>query len=262
MAISRMIHKKISVSSQVNALSPKAALLYTWMITHADDDGRIKGDASTVKAIVVPMRTWSVLQVEKLIKEITSQNLVTRWEDRGQTYIEFPTWKEYQHIRADRYKESVFPKYDPVNTTNTTDSGSTYGNHTSTQYSKVESSQEKSNLDKSSFNKGESSDLIAYKKTIKKIEIKDDVDPLYGFIPNDELTAAVHYAWKTLEVANPKAFFSTYVHWANLGLPEGKFYEFVSLIQQDGGVTNPGAVFNAKAKEYVLNRKNDIGKIV
>lgn len=262
-----MIHKKISISNQVNNLTPKAALLFTWMITHADDEGRLMGDARSIKALVVPMRDWSLIQIEKMLKEMTDEKLVYRWDVNGQLYIEFPTWGEYQHIRGDRRRDSTIPSYESSRSIKETDAGSPNDNQVSTQYSKVESSEgkfskEESNLDKFSFNKGESSDPIAFKKTFKKIEIKDDVDPLYGFIPNDGLTAAVHYAWKTLEIANPKAFFSTYVQWANLGLPEGKFYEFVSLIQQDGSITSPGAVFNAKAKEYVLNRKNDIGKIV
>ena len=45
MAISRMLHKSISHSIQVNRLSPEARLLFTWMIPHADDEGRIKGEA-------------------------------------------------------------------------------------------------------------------------------------------------------------------------------------------------------------------------
>lgn len=59
MAKARMIHKKISASTQVNRLTLPARLLFSWMIPHADDEGRIKGEPEYIKAVVVPMTRWS-----------------------------------------------------------------------------------------------------------------------------------------------------------------------------------------------------------
>lgn len=64
-----MLHKKISVSIQVNNLSLPAKLLFTWLISHADDEGRLKGDILYVKATVVPMTNWSKSKVKSYLEE-------------------------------------------------------------------------------------------------------------------------------------------------------------------------------------------------
>src|SRR3989344_7748282 len=111
MAKARMLHSKISHSIQVNSLPVKAALLFTWMISHADDDGRMLGEAKFIKAKVVPMQRWSETVIEGLLVKIMSIGLIERWEQNGKCYIEFPTWGDYQKIRPDRYKKSQFPSY-------------------------------------------------------------------------------------------------------------------------------------------------------
>lgn len=53
MANRRMLSKSISISEQANDLSDFAALLFTWMIPHADDWGILPGSARKVKALIV-----------------------------------------------------------------------------------------------------------------------------------------------------------------------------------------------------------------
>ncbi len=111
MPTKRMLHTKISVSEQVNNLSFEAALLYTWMISHADDDGGLKGSAASVRASVFPMRELKNEAVENMLQEIVNQKLIYRWSDENGTYIELPSWKNHQTLQNDRYKPSKLPSY-------------------------------------------------------------------------------------------------------------------------------------------------------
>lgn len=110
MANRRMLSKSISTSVQVNKLSCfQAKLLFTWMIPHADDDGRLKGEPEYVKAIVVPMINWLPNDVQKYLKEMHELGLIHMWEEDGQKFIHFPKWKSHQVLQKDRYHKSTFP---------------------------------------------------------------------------------------------------------------------------------------------------------
>lgn len=98
MASGRIIKTQISISEQVNDLSIYAALLFTWMIPHADDFGRMPGGARKVKALVVPMRDdFTSTKVEECLCEMHRSRLVQRYEIAGETFLEFPSWDEHQH---------------------------------------------------------------------------------------------------------------------------------------------------------------------
>ena len=53
-AESRLIYNSISTSERVSSLGVKGALLYTWLITHCDTQGRMQGKPRVVKHLVVP----------------------------------------------------------------------------------------------------------------------------------------------------------------------------------------------------------------
>jgi hypothetical protein len=53
-AESRLVYNSISTSERVASLGVKGALLYTWMITHADPQGRMQGKPKVIKQLVVP----------------------------------------------------------------------------------------------------------------------------------------------------------------------------------------------------------------
>src|SRR3990167_1371582 len=111
MAKARMLHTKISVSSQVNKLSLPARLLFTWMIPHADDEGRLKGDPEFIKATIVPMTKWSFKTVRNYLEEIKNQKLIYYWEENQEWFIEFVKWNEHQQIRKDRFESSNLPSF-------------------------------------------------------------------------------------------------------------------------------------------------------
>src|SRR3989338_4580844 len=96
MAKARMLHKSISVSTQVNKLSLPAKLLFTWMIPHTDDEGRMKGEPEYIKAIVVPMVRWTFNKIKTYLNEIKNQGLIYYWEQNNEWFIELVKWNIYQ----------------------------------------------------------------------------------------------------------------------------------------------------------------------
>jgi hypothetical protein len=111
MASGRILKSQISLSEQVNDLSLHSALLFTWMITHADDFGRMRGSSRKVKAQVVPMRDdFTAAKVEECLQEIAGANLIQRYEIEGDFYIQFPSWEDHQAGLHKRTK-SKFPDY-------------------------------------------------------------------------------------------------------------------------------------------------------
>lgn len=111
MANRRMLAKSISTSLQVNKLGIEAQLLFTWMIPHADDDGRLNGEAEYINFLVVPAKRWTKSQTESYLRTIHDAGLIHLWEENGTKYIEFPNWTKHQQIRKDRYSPSSIPPY-------------------------------------------------------------------------------------------------------------------------------------------------------
>ena len=50
-ARARMLSPTISTSERVNMLSTKAALLYTWLLAHCDDQGRLSADPALARRL-------------------------------------------------------------------------------------------------------------------------------------------------------------------------------------------------------------------
>ena len=50
----RLIYSSISTSERVASLGVKGALLFTWLITHCDAQGRLPGKPKVIKHTVVP----------------------------------------------------------------------------------------------------------------------------------------------------------------------------------------------------------------
>ena len=111
MAKARMLHKSISVSTQVNKMSVEARLLFTWLVPHADDEGKLHGECEYIKAVVVPMCKWSVRKVEKLLNEMVKADLIIWWNIKEERFIQLKTWENHQQIRKDRFIPSKLPTF-------------------------------------------------------------------------------------------------------------------------------------------------------
>lgn len=248
MAKARMLHNKISTSSQVNKLSLPAKLLFTWMIAHADDDGRMKGDPACVKAKVVPMVNWSFKRIEAYLWEIKNAELIYYWKQKDEWFIEFKKWKGHQSIKADRYKPSDLPSFDDENGNVVVPENIQKQSGREPQFKIIES-----NVDKHS--------KIKFKKSeLKNEEIADKKSLSYRNINSEKFTSSSNGksvafdTWKRLEPDNSKALQLTYLRALKLGLPEHKFGEFASEIEQDSNIRNRGAVFNKKVTIYLMGK--------
>lgn len=239
-----MLNGKISVSSQVNRLSLPAKVLFTWMIAHGDDEGRLKGDIDTVRGLVVPLMGWSVKKVHSYVLELQEQGLIYYWQENNEWFIEFVKWKDYQYIQKDRFKPSTLPKYhkDPVSSMDTD----------RTQAGYIQSPQAK--VSEKKLKEIKISEANTQTKPIQEKE-NGLVDPR-TFQPSNEGEVAAWEAWNQLEHNNLMAFKVTYLTALHKGIPAEKFYQFVSEIKQDNTIKNPGAVFNNKVQSC-LERKED-----
>ena len=113
MAERRMISKSISVSEKVNSLSLFGRLLYTWMIPHADDFGRLPGSPMKVRALVVPMADETVKDVEAALHDMHDKGLIIWYEVGGEKFIQIKNFEKHQQGLHKRTK-SKFPE--PPNT--------------------------------------------------------------------------------------------------------------------------------------------------
>ena len=113
MASGRILKTQISISEQVNELSIKATLLFTWMIPHADDFGRLIGNPKRLKALIFPMREdFTFHEVETCLFEIQEKNLITLYFFENEKYIQINSFERHQNGLHKRTK-SRFP--DPSN---------------------------------------------------------------------------------------------------------------------------------------------------
>ena len=111
MAKARMLHNKISKSLQVDELPLPAQLLFSWMISWADDEGRIRGEPKYIKGTVVPLKNWSLKHIERYLQAMRNLGLIYYWSDNNEQYIEFVKWNEHQQIRKDRLIKSTIPSF-------------------------------------------------------------------------------------------------------------------------------------------------------
>ncbi len=233
MAKARMLHWKISTSLQVNRLSLEARLLFTWMIAHADDEGRIRGEFDYIKGKVFPMTEYKHSDIEKFLDEITTQKLIIRWERNGEWYIEFPSWLDHQQIRKNRFRKSQIPAYeDRQSTANVPPKDNQWS--------------PQSNLIKSNKIQNNESELeISSRKKEHK-----ELDP-NTFEPTDNDTFAAFEVFKRLEPNNHKSLQTTYLAAIKKGVPAHILFQFASEIEQDKTVRVPGAIFNTKIIDFL-----------
>ncbi len=109
MAERRMLSKTISTSRKVNRLGDRTALLYTWLIPHTDDYGRMEGDAMSVKAKVLPMRINTEMEVDQDLDLLENAGLIERYKVDKEQYLEILNFDSFQTFRSDRPRRSEYP---------------------------------------------------------------------------------------------------------------------------------------------------------
>ena len=115
MARGRFVSKAISLDEKVDALSDDTCrLLFTWLIPHLDCEGRIYGDAQTVKSIVFPRRNISVGKIEKYLKELEIFELIFRYFIDGNQYLCMKNFEKHQPgLQKIREAQSQIPAFTP-----------------------------------------------------------------------------------------------------------------------------------------------------
>ena len=97
-AESRLIYNTISYSERVASLGAKGALVFTWLITHCDAQGRMPGKPSVVKQLVVPfIDEITTEDVEQSLESMHKQKLIELYEDsNGRPLIQILDWWQWQ----------------------------------------------------------------------------------------------------------------------------------------------------------------------
>jgi len=113
MARGRFISKEISLDEKVDALSDDTCrLLFTWLIPHLDCEGRMHGDATTVKSIVFPRRKISAQRLEKYLKELEKDELILRYSVNGNQYLWMKNFEKHQiGLRKNQEAQSQIPPF-------------------------------------------------------------------------------------------------------------------------------------------------------
>lgn len=111
----RYLSTDISTDARVKKLSDFGALLYTWMVPHAADDGGITGDPDELRDLVVPGRKRPPSEVAEAISRMIEVGLLEQGEKhrlffppdsfyRYQTYIKDENRRKTPQISENRRK--------------------------------------------------------------------------------------------------------------------------------------------------------------
>lgn len=249
MAKARMLHKKISLSLQVNDLTLPARLLFTWLIAVADDEGRLKGNPKYVKATVVPLTNWSPKLIQSYLKMMNDGGLIHYWQENNEWFIEFVKWNDYQHIRKDRFEPSKLPSFNGAKDNQSTTKWQPDDNQTTPQANTSEDSVIK-------VNKSEDSNIADKKsiKSIREILTLRYPNPATDYLPSNEKQTALWDIWKNLEPNNPLGFHTTFLPLLNKPINAQKLYQLYREVKDDTTIKNKAAVFFKKVKDYLSDK--------
>lgn len=110
MAEKRMLSKVISVSEKVNTLPDIFdMLLFTWMIPHTDDLGRLPGSPAKIKALVAPMIDRSIADVKAALQNMCDQGLILWYESGGEKIIQILGHEKHQEGLKSRRSKFASP---------------------------------------------------------------------------------------------------------------------------------------------------------
>jgi hypothetical protein len=100
-----MLHKNVSKSDKLGSVSLGAALMWTWLLTHVDDNGNYEDDPVLLKAHVLPKRRdVSLDDVQRFVEELVNvrngddRGLLARYEANGRKYLHFIDFERYQKL--------------------------------------------------------------------------------------------------------------------------------------------------------------------
>src|SRR5438876_1116129 len=107
MARIRSIKPEFWSSGQVLECSPIARLLFLGMLNFADDEGRLPFSAKSIKAQIFPADPFSFEDIEGMLGELSTNDLVLTYEVDGKQYLQITGWKKHQRI--DKPQPAKYP---------------------------------------------------------------------------------------------------------------------------------------------------------
>ena len=113
MARGRMLDKCISFSEIINDLTLKEAFIYTWIIPHLDDWGRITGSPRKLKAMIFSMKKEiKVKDIQNALQKFKDIELYLWEEINGELVLQMPLdqFNEHQTITDSKRSRSKYPE--------------------------------------------------------------------------------------------------------------------------------------------------------
>ena len=231
MANRRMVSKSISYSKQVSSISEFAQLLFTWIIPHLDDFGRIDGDPEVIKAMVMPLSKRPTKDFEKSIRMMVKHGLIDRYKVEGRSVIEYPAFDRHQTGLNKRTK-SRYP-----DNPNDPRSSKNFQEITKSYYPNEGNITEHNQIEKNK----------SYPVT---------QDNKINFIPKNENEKIALEAWEDLEPENPENF-PMYLRLLERGLKPHDLETLKDEALSFIGVANTAAYFISKAKKKLGMADNE-----
>lgn len=108
MARIRTIKPEFWSSEQIMECSPIARLLFIGLWNFCDDAGNHVDSEKTIKAEIFPGDDVSTSDVRRMIDELSSNSLITRYAFQGKAFIHVTGWK-HQKIERPSFKHPAFP---------------------------------------------------------------------------------------------------------------------------------------------------------
>lgn len=97
MADRRMISKVISMSEKVGDLNNIFdMLLFTWMIPHTDDFGRLTGSPKKINLMVIPHLEKELTEVESSLIRLHNAGLISWYEAAGDKVVQINDFEKHQ----------------------------------------------------------------------------------------------------------------------------------------------------------------------
>lgn len=110
-----MINPLIWQDPEFGGLNDREKLLFIGCLSNADDEGRLRGHSSLLRAMIFPYGDVSIEEIEETKNQVAKKmkNFIL-YKIGENEFIQFAKWNEHQTIRPDRMTKSIFPL--PTNT--------------------------------------------------------------------------------------------------------------------------------------------------
>lgn len=109
MARIRSIKPEFPQSESMGKVSREARLCFILLWTLSDDAGRLRGNSRMLASLLYPYDDDAKELAEGWLKELASQECITRYEVEGTSYVQINNWADHQKI--DKPSASKLPEF-------------------------------------------------------------------------------------------------------------------------------------------------------